>query len=421
MGPVETVRAAADHLKLLFLQLQPEPGGLDTLPGPSRIVTTPTEMAALGAGVLACLLLLLFIYRRKFYVLYWTCSWTLISASLLLAGRAFGDELTAGLMLGLSHLLSIAASLLLAVSALRFRRTFELSPKLLFVVLPLVVWFVLAPLALGRGSVFVPGHLVAAITFGLSGAAFLTLARQFRMVGATFICGSVIGLAISNLWIAIHVLRTPLLNEVPIEALTINATLYFLEALGMHLLVAEDMTYELRVANRQLSAAQAELQALAVSDDLTGCYNRRFFHQIIGRELKRHQRYGLPLSLLFIDIDHFKSINDRLGHETGDQVIQLVADLLLSRVRDVDYVFRWGGDEFLVLLSCNLEHARRKASEIKSECRRLTGQMGTLGTVSLSIGCGEAAADLEDPFALVQAADDEMYRDKVGRRTLSQV
>jgi diguanylate cyclase (GGDEF)-like protein len=154
---------------------------------------------------------------------------------------------------------------------------------------------------------------------------------------------------------------------------------------------------------------------------LTGCYNRRFFHQIIGRELKRHQRYGLPLSLLFIDIDHFKAINDRLGHDTGDQVIQLVADLLLSRVRDVDYVFRWGGDEFLVLLSCNLEHARRKATEIKSECRRLTGQMGVLGSITLSIGCGEAAADLEDPFALVQAADDEMYRDKIGGRTLSQV
>ncbi|HEY7446465.1 MAG TPA: GGDEF domain-containing protein [Vicinamibacterales bacterium] len=420
MRLVETVRSAADQIGLLF-QLQRGPVGLDPFPGPARIVTTPTDMAALGAGVLACLLLLLFLYRRKTYTLYWTCSWTLISASLLLAGRAFGDELTAGLMLGLSHLLSIAASLLMAVSALRFRRAFYLSPKLLFAVLPLVVWFVLAPLALGRRSVFVPGHLVSAVTLGLAGAAFLTLVRQFRMVGATLIGGSLIGLAISNLWIGIHVLGSPLLNEVPIEALTINATLYFLEALGMHLLVAEDMTYELRVANRQLSAAQSELQALAVSDDLTGCYNRRFFHQIIGRELKRHQRYGLPLSLLFIDIDHFKAINDRLGHDTGDQVIQLVADLLLSRVRDVDYVFRWGGDEFVVLLSCNLEHARRKASEIKSECRRLTEQMGALGRITLSIGCGEAAADLEDPFALVQAADDEMYRDKIGSRTLSKV
>jgi diguanylate cyclase (GGDEF)-like protein len=421
MGPVEALRAAADQVGLLFFQVQDQPVGLDAFAGPSRIVTTPSDMAALGAGVLACLLLLLFIYRRNLYVLYWTCSWTLISASLLLAGRAFGDELTAGLVLGVSHLLAIAASLLMAVSALRFRRTFPLTPRLLFAVLPLVVWFVLAPLALGRGSVFVPGHLVVAVTLGLAGAAFLTVVRQFRMVGATLIGGSLLGLAVSNLWIGIHALRAPLLNEVPIEALTINAILYFLQALGMHLLVAEDMTYELRVANRQLSAAQAELHALAISDDLTGCYNRRYFHQIIGRELKRHQRYGLPLSLLFIDIDHFKDINDRLGHETGDQVIQLVADLLLSRVRDVDYVFRWGGDEFLVLLSCNLEHARRKASEIKSECRRLTGQMGALGGVTLSIGCGEAAADLEDPFALVQAADEEMYRDKIGRRTLSQV
>jgi GGDEF domain-containing protein len=155
------------------------------------------------------------------------------------------------------------------------------------------------------------------------------------------------------------------------SALAINAMLLSGSA-GCTARGQDDM--RLRVANRQLSAAQAELQAVGGGPDRL--LQPAVFHQS-SVELKRHQRYGLPLSLLFIDIDHFKSINDRLGHETGDQVIQLVADLLLSRVRDVDYVFRWGGDEFVVLLSCNLEHAGRKASEIKSECRRLTEHMGT--------------------------------------------
>ena len=120
----------------------------------------------------------------------------------------------------------------------------------------------------------------------------------------------------------------------------------------MHLLIFEDMTYELRVINRRLEAAQAELMQAAITDPLTGCHNRRFLEQVMDRELQRHARFGLPLSLLFIDLDRFKSINDTIGHEAGDEVLRYVARFLRQHIREADYIFRWGGDEFLVLITC---------------------------------------------------------------------
>ena len=87
----------------------------------------------------------------------------------------------------------------------------------------------------------------------------------------------------------------------------------------------EDMTYELRRTNQRLETAQSKLRRMVITDPLTGCRNRRFFDEIIGRELQRHRRYGIPLSLLFVDIDRFKAINDTLGHEVGDDVLRQVA------------------------------------------------------------------------------------------------
>ena len=93
-------------------------------------------------------------------------------------------------------------------------------------------------------------------------------------------------------------------------------------ALGMQLMTFEDMTYELRRTNRRLESAQGELRQMVTTDALTGCRNRRFFDEVIGREMQRHRRYHIPLSLLFVDVDRFKAINDTLGHDAGDRVLQ---------------------------------------------------------------------------------------------------
>ena len=140
--------------------------------------------------------------------------------------------------------------------------------------------------------------------------------------------------------------------------------------------------------------------------------NRRFFDEVIGRELQRHRRYSTPLSIVFIDIDRFKAINDTLGHETGDRVLRDVAVFLLRNIREADYVFRWGGDEFLVLISCVEDEALRRAAALQ-EAFAASPQLAQLPPgVGLSIGCVEVPPDVDDIMPLVQTADERMYADK---------
>ena len=154
-----------------------------------------------------------------------------------------------------------------------------------------------------------------------------------------------------------------------------------------------------------------------ITDSLTGLRNRRFFDEVIGRELQRHRRYKTPLSIVFIDIDQFKTINDTLGHETGDRVLREVATFLLRHIREADYVFRWGGDEFLVLISCGeagSDPPRHGSCRMPSRGRRSSTPLPR--GVALSIGCVEVPPDVEDIMPDVQAADERMYLDKKRRR-----
>jgi len=110
-----------------------------------------------------------------------------------------------------------------------------------------------------------------------------------------------------------------------------------------------------------------ELKMLASVDELTGTSNRRHFYELANYQIKRHQRYQLPMSLLMLDLDHFKYINDAHGHQMGDKVLKRFADTLLSLLRNVDIVGRIGGEEFVVLLpECEESDALHKAGQICS-------------------------------------------------------
>jgi diguanylate cyclase (GGDEF)-like protein len=196
------------------------------------------------------------------------------------------------------------------------------------------------------------------------------------------------------------------------DAFFVQLALYLVTALGMQLMTFEDMTVELRSANSQLKAAQIELRHLVVTDSLTGLHNRRFFEEIIAHELNLHRRYGTPLSLVFLDIDRFKSINDTLGHAAGDATLREVAAFLTRHVRNADYVFRWGGDEFLVLLSCREEEAQRKGWELQSEFSRSSTVAGLPEGVGLSFGSAEVSALAESVTEALKLADERMYADK---------
>src|SRR5262249_44058864 len=109
----------------------------------------------------------------------------------------------------------------------------------------------------------------------------------------------------------------------------------------------------------------AEIQRSAITDSLTGVFNTRFFHEVLARETARADRYTTPLSLLMIDIDAFKLVNDTYGHVVGNKVITHIATILKQTVRNTDFVFRCGGDEFgVVLPGTNLDGALHVAEKI---------------------------------------------------------
>ena len=107
-----------------------------------------------------------------------------------------------------------------------------------------------------------------------------------------------------------------------------------------------------------------QLQALVIKDGLTGLYNSRYIKEILHNEIYRAKRYDRPLSLLLIDVDDFKKINDKQGHLVGDKVLKRIADILKRKLRKSDKVGRYGGDEFLIILP---ETTKVQAGKIAKE------------------------------------------------------
>jgi diguanylate cyclase (GGDEF)-like protein len=185
--------------------------------------------------------------------------------------------------------------------------------------------------------------------------------------------------------------------------------------------VFEDMTDELRRQKRDLELANREIKNLAITDPLTGCHNRRFFEEIERREIQRHRRYGAPLSVVFADVNHFKRFNDTMGHEMGDRILTNIGAFLRRQVRESDYVIRWGGDEFLILLTCSYAEAQRKATELKVAFARERVVGSLPDGLGLSIGVASAPVDADSLAETVREADGRMYQDKMGDRSAPSV
>ncbi len=377
---------------------------------PNRVTVNLPWLASLAALGLAALLLLLYVYRRRSYILEWAGGWLFLATALYVVSHQPSSDLVARLLTGAAEFLFMCSGLLFVVSADNFRQRPRVRARDLAWLLPFALWFTLAPLALDAWSVLVPGHLVAAGVLAAAGAGFVLIARRTGLLGAALVGATFLLAATANAWVSL--VFAGVAAGSPFQILAGTAVLLLLAAFGMHLLVFEDMTYELRRTNRRLEAAQAELRQLVITDALTGCYNRRFFDEIIGREIQRHRRYGTPLSILFVDVDRFKAVNDALGHEAGDRLLQHVASFLTRHVREADYVFRWGGDEFLVLLTCTEAEAERKGRELKARFAQTPEAAALPYGVGLSIGCSEVPDDVEDVARIVRLADERMYRDK---------
>lgn len=177
----------------------------------------------------------------------------------------------------------------------------------------------------------------------------------------------------------------------------------------------------LRETNRQLHARieeigrlQMALQDLAVRDSLTGLYNRRYLDETLEREVSRARRDGSPLSLVMLDIDYFKRVNDTHGHQVGDEALRMVATTLLANVRTEDVACRYGGEEFLILLpNMPLDAAIQRAQVWRAAVEKLTVAVGTT-RVSFTVSLGVAAFPEhgKTPDDLTRCADQALYRSK---------
>ncbi len=172
---------------------------------------------------------------------------------------------------------------------------------------------------------------------------------------------------------------------------------------------------ELRDRNQQLESMLHSVEALASTDALTGLFNRRRFADVLKREFAVTKRYKNTLSCLLLDLDHFKQINDRFGHDAGDQVLKEVARRINGSLREVDLAARYGGEEFVILLPHTSKGDARIVAErlLKSVRKQDFNFGGELVTVTTSIGCaGNSDVLSNNAEDLVKAADIALYEAK---------
>lgn len=176
-------------------------------------------------------------------------------------------------------------------------------------------------------------------------------------------------------------------------------TLQMVECLQLHFLLED----------------RQQLEKLSVTDPITQLYNHRFFQERLKVEVNRAERAHKPLSLIMVDVDHFKSFNDHYGHPQGDQLLFSIAQKLLQMLRTHDFVARYGGEEFsLILPDTEAITAFEVAERIRKEVDEFafTGPLGRPATITLSLGVAAFPAHGTNPKDLISAADRALYQAK---------
>src|SRR5690242_5173789 len=168
----------------------------------------------------------------------------------------------------------------------------------------------------------------------------------------------------------------------------------------------------------QLRAAKAQLERLSITDGLTGLYNHRHFEERLAEEFRRSQRYSDPVSLMMLDLDHFKEVNDRFGHPFGDRVLRETAELIRTSIRDPDICARYGGEEFAVILPKThlqgaMTVAERMFTSLRGKRYAVEGGAGEPAALAVTASVGIAvfpSQDVSSPELLVKVADEALYR-----------
>lgn len=368
-----------------------------------------------AAGTVLLFLLFLLLYQkiRRRAFLDWIASW-----AFLLCGLAFelaipivGDSRQFVFVLHVA-LLAHIAFLLRGVRRFRDERSSTSGYELLWIV-PVfaIAWWT----AIESGTVsshsaaisliLAAGYVTAAVGFAITpgspaGRALLSISFLFWGVEE-----AVVG-------VGYYRFRDPARMPELLQYGNFAAILLeMMVVVGIIILLFEASQRRLAVEMEQLLHSDQQLKEMGVRDPLTGLYNRHHFNDVIKRELANVRRYGISLSVLLADIDRFKEINDIKGHQVGDDVLKFVANYLTSCVRESDFVFRWGGDEFLLLLPRTDEgSAALKAEELAKRLPSIPGAENV--QPSLSVGWATHRMDAEFPQTLSQA-DARMYEMKL--------
>jgi len=163
----------------------------------------------------------------------------------------------------------------------------------------------------------------------------------------------------------------------------------------------------------ELEIAKERLRQLAITDGLTGLYNHRYLKEFLKRELERARRHRLSVSIVMIDIDHFKHYNDTHGHQAGDELLKMIARLFKDNIRKIDLAARYGGEEFCLVL---LETNRQSAAIVAEKIRNLIDaypfpneETQPKGKVTVSMGVASFPEDATDYENLVHIADQRLY------------
>ncbi len=286
---------------------------------------------------------------------------------------------------------------------LRFKDRWLLWAQLLANYVIQLVFIVAAP---RLWMIFLASSLVS---FNYAMLGFTT--RQFRWTWLGF--GATTALA---LWIGRDRFAYPELSNVNIALLWL---FFFLAVRRLSLIGMQfsALRAELSQRNRQLTLSLARIQELASHDDLTGAFNRRHFMELLHDERERSHRTQQPYSVALFDLDHFKSINDRFGHATGDAVLRDFCTLVQAHMRVTDRFARWGGEEFVLLMPVTtpVESASLAVERIRSAVAAHDWSSTSALTAGLRVTMSAGVATCvrgESVEALIARADGALYRAK---------
>ncbi len=181
--------------------------------------------------------------------------------------------------------------------------------------------------------------------------------------------------------------------------------------------LVEERTYQLQRTNNQLQKALAEVEKMAITDKLTGLYNRHKLDEVLFQEFNRQRRYAEPFSFSIIDVDYFKRINDGFGHLIGDVALQELSEIIRNNIRQTDTIARWGGEEFAILApNTSLEQMSVLAEKIRLIVA--AHEFEIIGYLTISLGIAQVAPK-DTITSLIKRADDALYLAKqLGRNRI---